>query len=145
MYLLGTNDTRETAIIRRMYYGPDGLERLPVGGQPPHDENGVEFPFITWGFRALRGRDQRKIQDEAVEIDTNKGTAKMKTGTAIKSRVLGSIVFVDGLGWANGQAVDAVSERLYDDLKVWQINRIAVWIDEINQDGDLQKKAEEGE
>lgn len=145
MYLIGTGDTRENAIVRTMYHGPDGLERMAEGDTPPSNDDGTPCDKIVWGLRALRGRDQMKIQNESVEMDTKRGTAKMMTGNAVKSRILGSIVFVDGLAWANGVPIEGVNERVYADLPVWMINRLGAWVDDINRDSDEAKKEELGE
>lgn len=144
-YVIGQRATRETAVIRKMYYGPDGLQRLPVDGRAPLDEQGNEYPCITWGLRTLRGRDQRRMADDMVEMDTRKGTAKMRAGTNTRTRVMGSVVFVDGLDTPDGRQIEGLSEAVYEDLELWMINVVSEWIDELNQDSDQRKAKSLGE
>lgn len=144
-YQIGIKRTKETAIVRKMWYDDDGLQVKPGPGEEAPTQKGVEYPCITWYLTTLKGRDQKKIQDDMVEMDTKKGSAKMRTGTATESRIIGSVVAVDGLEWSNGTEIEKVSQKVYADLEQWQINQLGDWIDEINQDSDDDQEKAKGE
>lgn len=145
-FKIGITRTKENAIVRKMFYNDEGLQVKPEQGEEVAFLKGGEpAPCITWYLTTLKGKSQKKIADEMVEMDTKKGSAKMKTGTATESRVIASVIFVDGLEWDSGKVIEKISLQVYADLEIWQINQLGDWIDEINQDSDEDKEGEKGE
>ena len=145
-YKIGVKRDRDNALVRKMYYDDQGLQLKPEGDDDhPLLPNGEKAGVITWYLDTLKGRNQKKIGDEMVDMNTKKGTAKMKTGTAAESRIIGSVVFVEGLEWANGTAVETINQRAFADLEQWQINQLGEWIDELNQDSDDDQEASKKE
>lgn len=148
-YKIGRKRTKDDAIIRTMYWDDDGLQLFPnKDGSPPMVGEGgeaVEAPSIKWYLTTLKGRHGKKIQDEMVEMDTRKSTAKMRTGTASESRIIASVVFVEGIEWENGSPITVMDQRVYADLEQWQINQLGEWIDELNQDSEKAQAKAKGE
>lgn len=144
MFQLGRVPTKENST--RFYIYHDGLNfvasRDTEDDPPLNQETETPYECVTFYLAPETGQLTRKLSDEMVVMDTRRNKTSVQTGSATMERIIGSVVWVDGLTDQKGNEIHRINERAHDAMPSWMIAAVSKRISQLNRDKEISEALE---
>lgn len=140
---IGTRPSKDAADRFVLYYDETQRKReLKEDGSPPTRDDGTEYESLVFWLVPLTGRVQRKIADEMMVVDQRTNEARMRSGSAIATRMKHGVLHVDGLS-LKGRDVHTITDEVFNALPGWVINDVTQRIAELSGDTEEDERVED--